>query len=146
MKPPFFLAALAVALAAGIPPASAQVAPKIPLEKLQTMFANMRAQTHWNVDGPLLWGYFFLDADRDKLAAAGDALVAKGYRLVDIAKVDGRSDYRLHVERVEAHTPESLYARDIELEALARRLHIRSYDGMDAGPALTTSTASGAAR
>ena len=141
-----FLAALADALAARMPPASAQVAPKIPLEKLQAMFANMRARTPWNVDGPLLWGYFLLDADRDKLAAAGDALVAEGYRLVDIAKVDGHAEFRLHVERIEAYTPESLHARDIELQAPARRLHIRSRDGMDVGPAPATGAASGAAR
>lgn len=135
------LAALMAALVAGIAPAEAQVAPKIPLEKLQAMFANMRAQTRWNIDGPLLWGYFFLDPDRARLDAAATELSAKGYRVVDIAKVDGRELFRLHVERVEVQTPESLYARDIELEALARKLHIRNYDGMDVGPAPAAASA-----
>ena len=94
----------------------------------------MRAQTPWNIDGPLLWGYFFIDPDRAKLDAAAAALKDKGYRVVGIAKVDGRDLFRLHVERVEVQTPDSLYARDIELEALARKLHIGSYDGMDVGP------------
>ena len=137
----FALAALSAALVAGVAPAEAQVAPKIPLEKLQAMFANMRAQTRWNVDGPLLWGYFFLDPDRARLDAAATELSAKGYRVVDIAKVDGRELFRLHVERVEVQTPESLYARDIELEALARKLHIRNYDGMDVGPAPAAASA-----
>ena len=137
----FALATLTAALVAGFAPAEAQVAPKIPLEKLQAMFANIRAQTHWNVDGPLLWGYFFLDPDRARLDAAATELSAKGYRIVDIAKVDGRELFRLHVERVEVQTPESLYARDIELEALARKLHIRNYDGMDVGPAPAAASA-----
>ncbi len=135
------LAALMAALLAGASSAQAQIAPKIPLAQLQAMFANMRSQTHWNVDGPLLWGYFFLDADRTKLDAAAAELGAKGYRVVDIAKVDGRELFKLHVERVEVQTPESLYARDIELEALARKLHIRNYDGMDVGPAPAAASA-----
>ena len=135
------LAALMAALLAGASPAQAQIAPKIPLVQLQAMFANMRSQTHWNVDGPLLWGYFFLDPERAKLDAAAAELSAKGYRVVDIAKVDGRDLFKLHVERVAVQTPESLYARDIELEALARKLHIRNYDGMDVGPAPTSASA-----
>ena len=135
-------AALTALLIACSVPAQAQVAPKIPLDKLQAMFANMRAQPPWNVDGPLLWGYFFLDPDRARLDAAAAELSGKGYRVVEIAKVDGRDLLRLHVERVEVQTPESLYARDIELEALARRLHIRSYDGMDVGPAPSAAAAS----
>ncbi len=129
------LVATLVGAVAAIPVhADAQVAPKIPLEKLQSMFANMRAQTPWNIDGPLLWGYFFIDADRTRLDAAAATLKDKGYRVVGIAKVDGHDLFRLHVERVEVQTPDSLYARDIELEALARKLHIGSYDGMDVGP------------
>ena len=127
-------ALLALGLAAMAPSADAQIAPKIPLDKIQLMFDNMRAQTRWNVDGPLLWGYFFLDSDRARLESAAAELSGQGYHVVDIAPVDGRDLYRLHVERVEKHTPQSLYARDIELEALARKLHVGVYDGMDVGP------------
>ena len=127
-------ASLAAALLVAAAPTQAQFAPKIPLQQLQAMFANMRSQTHWNVDGPLLWGFYFLDPERAKLEAAASELSAKGYRVVDIAKVDRQALFRLHVERIEVQTPESLYARDIELEGLARKLHIRNYDGMDAAP------------
>jgi hypothetical protein len=99
------------------------------------MFANMRTQTRWDIDGPMLWGYFFFDDDRARLRAAATELTGKGYRLVSIERVEGRADYRLHVEKVEIHSPQSLNARDIELEALARKYKIRSYDGMDVGPA-----------
>ena len=138
-------AALAIALAGLGAPTAAQVAPKISLDQLQTMFANMRAQTHWNLDGPMLWGFFFLDSDRAKLEAAQAELTSKGYRFVAIQKVNGSENYRLHVERVEVHTPQTLYARDIELEGLARKLHVRSYDGMDVGPAPTADGAAASA-
>ncbi len=141
-KKTLLAALLALGLAAMAPSADAQIAPKIPLDKIQVMFDNMRAQTRWNVDGPLLWGYFFLDPDHAKLEAAAAELSGQGYHVVDIAPVDGRDVFRLHVERVERHTPQSLYARDIELEALARKLHIGVYDGMDVGPVPSAAPAS----
>jgi len=134
-------ATLAAAVFAAAIPAQAQYVPKIPLAKLQADFAAMRAQGRVNVDGPLLWGYFFVDPDRAKLATAAAQLRAKGYHLVGIAQVPTRNLFRLHVERVEVHTPESLYARDIELEALVRKLHLASYDGMTVGAVPAAATA-----
>ena len=127
-------ALLSAALGAACP-AQAQFPPKIPRAQLDAMFENMREKSHWNVDGPLLWGYFFLDTDRKKLADAGAELAKQGYRVVGVESVDGKPVSRLHVERVEVHSPATLDARDIELEAFARAHHIASYDGMDVGPA-----------
>jgi len=36
----------------------------IPQSQLEDMFDNMRAKTKWNVDGPMLRGYFFMDPKR----------------------------------------------------------------------------------
>ncbi len=132
---PLALATIVAALVTGAFSAQAQFVPKIPLAKLQSMFATLRAQGRVNVDGPLLWGYFFLDPDRAKLVALAEELHGKGYRVVGIGKMNGRDLYRLHVDRVELLTAESLYARDIELETLVRKHHVLSYDGMDVGPA-----------
>ena len=143
MSMKIFRATLAAAVFAGALPAQAQFVPKIPLAKLQAAFATMRAQGRINVDGPLLWGYFFLDPDRAKLESAAAELQSKGYRVVGIARAPGpRPLFRLQVERVEVHTPESLYARDIELEGLVRRLHLASYDGMTVGAAPAPASAS----
>ena len=98
------------------------------------MFANMRAKAPWNIDGPLLWGYFFFDPSREKLARAAGELQSTGYRVVGISQVQGQQRLRLHVERVEVHTPATLDARNQELYALAERLGLASYDGMDVGP------------
>jgi Regulator of ribonuclease activity B len=107
------------------------------LQQMEQMFANMRAQTKWDVDGEMLWGYFFTDSDTNKLERASQRLTASGYRLVKIYPTDDKSTCVLHVERIEKHTPQTLHARNGEFEKLASELGLESYDGMDVGPVLT---------
>jgi len=116
------------------PPKSA-----ISLQQLEDMFANMRANTKWNLDGELLWGYFFTDPDAKRLEPLSKYLSADGYHVVAIYPTDDRSTNVLHVERVEHLTPNTLDVRNQEFEALAKKFEIATYDGMDAGPALTGS-------
>jgi hypothetical protein len=106
----------------------------IELGKLEDMFSKMRAQTKWNVAGSMLWGYFFTDRSAEKLERAAAILVAQGYRLVEIREDDEGSTRWLHVERVEVHSPQSLFARNEALYKLADELGLDSYDGMDVGP------------
>lgn len=127
---------LVVAAFFGAEPAMAQIQQKIARSQLEAMFSDMRAKAPWNVDGPLLWGYFFLDTSRGKLELAASELAAQGYQIVGIEPVSG-GRFRLHVERVEIHSPSSLDARNQQLYALAERLKIGSYDGMDVGPAVS---------
>jgi hypothetical protein len=127
--------ALALAVAATCMPATAQSPKRIQLAQLEAMFASMRASTPWNVDGPLLWGYFFYDPSRAKLEEAARELQSAGYRVVGIEQFKNDQRLRLHVERVEAHTPASLDARNQELYAFAERFRLDLYDGMDVGPA-----------
>jgi Regulator of ribonuclease activity B len=114
---------------------SAQASRRIPLSQLEAMFSDMRAKTKWNIDGPLLWGYFFFDQSESKLQQISQELVGAGYKLVGLSQVEGRPLYRLHLEKVELHTPNTLNSRNIEFYALAEKYGIRSYDGMDVGPA-----------
>lgn len=126
-----WLLSAAVALTA---PAVMAQASRISLAQLEKMFASMRAGTKWNVDGPLLWGYFFFDPSDAKLQVAAKELQEAGYRVVGIQQV-ALQRFRLHVERIEAHTPSSLDARNGELYAFAEKHQLASYDGMDVGPA-----------
>ena len=107
------------------------------LQQMEEMFANMRAKTNWDVDGEMLWGYFFTDPDTNKLSRASERLTASGYRLVRIYPTDDKSTHVLHVERVEKHTPQTLQTRNGELEKLAAEFGLEAYDGMDVGPVLT---------
>jgi len=106
----------------------------IELESLEEMFSGMRANTNWNVDGPMLWGYFFTDRHSEKLEKAATHLTAQGYRLVGIHETDDHSTRVLHVERVEAHSPQTLFARNEILYEVAKQFGLDSYDGMDVGP------------
>jgi Regulator of ribonuclease activity B len=116
-----FTVALAAAVPTGSEFAIAKTKRQISRSQLDAMFSQM------------LWGYFFLDGSRVKLELAASELTSKGYRVVGIEPADvGR--YRLHVERIEVHSPASLDSRNQELYALAERLEIASYDGMDVGP------------
>jgi hypothetical protein len=106
---------------------------RIPLSQLEDMFAQMAKQSTLSPHGPMLWGYFFTDVDKSKLERARDKLVALGYRFVDL-HVDKAGIHWLHVERVEAHSPESLHKRNSEFYDLADEYNLGTYDGMDVGP------------
>lgn len=107
----------------------------IPIEQLEQMFEGMRAQSKWNVDGPLLWGYFFTDSRMDPLREVAIQLTKEGYRYAGSHQADEKPTYVLHMERVEQHSPQSLYERNAYLEGVAKRFGVGAYDGMDVGPA-----------
>jgi hypothetical protein len=107
----------------------------IPLSTLEEMFENMRAKTNWNVDGPMRWGYFFMDPDAGKLRKAADHLVNEGYRLVDIHPTDDGEVSVLHLEQIETHSPRTLFERNKYLCGIADSFDLELYDGMDVGPA-----------
>ncbi|MEI7614320.1 MAG: ribonuclease E inhibitor RraB [Betaproteobacteria bacterium] len=110
----------------------------IPISQLEDMFADMRSNPALNADGVLLWGYFFTDRDEEKLNQAAYALEDLGYRFVEIYPCDGEDSYWLHVERMEAHTPVTLFDRNVLLEAFAQKFGLLTYDGMDVGPVPAT--------
>jgi len=111
---------------------------KITLQNLEDMFANMRAKTKWDVDGEMLWGYFFTDPDPKKLEPVAEHLSRDGYRVVSIYETDDKSTHFLHIERVEKHTPQTLHSCNADLGRLASKFALECYDGMDVGPVLKT--------
>jgi hypothetical protein len=128
---------LAVLCAATYAIAQSSVTPRRPmitLAQLEDMFQNMRAKTKWNVDGDLLWGYFFTDPQPEKLRPVADELTKGGYRFVNLYLARSGKTHVLHVEKVETHTPQSLHERNLEFYRLADKHGIASYDGMDVGP------------
>jgi hypothetical protein len=106
----------------------------IQIEQLEEMFTNMRSASEWDVDGPLLWGYFFTDPNPERLEPLAQELATQGYTVVDIYPTDSGSTHFLHVEMAEHHTPETLHERNQVFDELARKYQLESYDGMDVGP------------
>src|SRR5262245_44562353 len=56
----------------------------IELSTLQDMFDEIRSNTSWNMDGPMLWGYYFTDRSAEKLQEVAAELEKDGYRYVDM--------------------------------------------------------------
>jgi hypothetical protein len=109
-------------------------------EALEFAFAEMRNTTDWNVQGPLLWGYFFVASSEPPLSAASAALGKMRYRTVSIRRDDDEKRWWLHAERVEVHSIDSLHARNQELVEFAGEMKVR-YDGWDVGPVREDATA-----
>jgi hypothetical protein len=57
-----------------------------------------------------------------------------GYRSKGVMKVPNKQDFRLCVEKIEAHTAKSLNERNLEFYSFAEKYSIQSYDGMEVGP------------
>ena len=120
--------------AAGSMPLATQQHNLITLAEIEQMFADIREQTDWNIDGDMLWGYFFTNRDTEPLQAAASKLEQLGYTVVGIREDEDGTFYWLHVERIETHSPQPLDRRNQELYALAAEFQLDSYDGMDVGP------------
>ncbi len=105
---------------------------------INEMFTNIRENTDWNLDGPMLWGYFFVNTTPEPLQALGEKLAAQGYTFVEVFEPEleeAETPYHvLHVERAEVHSVASLDARNHELQVLAEQNGVEDYDGMDVGP------------
>ncbi len=115
---------------------------EITREQLENLFESSAANTDWDPNGEMLWGYFFTDPSEEKLAATVPELEGKGFTIVDLFEAmddDGPAGFFfLHVERVEAHSVDSLLALNSELYAFAAEHGLESYDGMDLGPVQET--------
>ncbi len=102
-------------------------------QKLVEMFEGMRTEAKWDTDSDLLWGYFFTSESISPLEKLADHLSSAGYKLVQIRPDEEDPFYWLHMERVETHSPDTLYVHNEQLEEIAVKFGV-TYDGMDAGP------------
>ena len=111
-------------------------------EAIEGLFLNTRrlraeGRVKWDVDQACRWSYFFVDSSRDKLMRAVPVLVELGYEsrgLLDPApENDDQETLYLRVDRLEQHSVESLCARCRDLSAVADRLGLHGFDGMDVG-------------
>lgn len=108
---------------------------KITRDVVEKLFTDIRNDKTVDVNGPLLWGYFFNDTDPDKLEAAAQALEELGYDYVGIYSNEEETDFALHVEKIETHTVDSLMALNDTFYAFAAKHQLEAYDGMDVGSA-----------
>ena len=109
------------------------------LESINEIFDKARTEDNWNTEGEMLYSFYFVDTDVDKLEKLGLKLEADGYDFIDIFELgdeetdESTGEYLLHIDKTEIHTPESLAQRNVEFQTLANENEIASYDGWEFG-------------
>ena len=109
------------------------------LEGIRQIFAEAKQQDNWNTDEQMLYSYYFVDEDADKLEELGLELEEKGYDFIGVFELgdeetdEATGEYLLHVDREEKHTPETLAERNVELQNIADEHEIETYDGWEFG-------------
>ncbi len=107
-------------------------------ETIIDFFEDLKINSDFNLNEELLWGYFFLDKDYNKLKKISEYLEKEEYRFVDIFEAeketeDDPEEYYLHIEKVEFHNVDSLDKRNRYFYNLAVKNNIDSYDGFYVG-------------
>jgi regulator of RNase E activity RraB len=109
------------------------------LEGINELFETARREDGWDTAGEMLYSFYFVDESVDKLEKLGLKLEADGYDFIDVFELgdeeteESTGEYLLHIDKIEAHTPESLAQRNVEFQKLADEYEISSYDGWEFG-------------
>ena len=109
------------------------------LEGIREIFEIARTEDGWDVTGEMLYSFYFVDKSVEKLEKLEPHLENQGFDLIGMFELgddetgESTGEFLLHVDKVESHTPESLAARNVELQKLADEHEIESYDGWEFG-------------
>ena len=109
------------------------------LETIREIFAKAKQEDNWNLDEPMLYSFYFVDENVDKLEKLGLKLEADGYDFIDIFELgddetnESTGEYLLHIDKAGVYTPESLAEQNVEFQRLADEYEIESYDGWEFG-------------
>ena len=109
------------------------------LEGIRKIFDEAKTEDNWNLDEPMLYSFYFVDTDADKLEQLGVELEEKGYDFVGVFELgdeeteESTGEYLLHIDKEETHTPETLAQRNVEFQQLADQHEITTYDGWEFG-------------
>lgn len=109
------------------------------LEGIREIFAEAKREDNWNTDEPMLYSFYFVDKNIEKLEKLGLKLEADGYDFIDIFQLGDEDtekptgEYLLHIDKIETHTPESVAQRNVEFQKLADEFEIDTYDGWEFG-------------
>lgn len=109
------------------------------IEGIEQIFADAKKEDNWNTDEEMLYSFYFVDKDVEKLEKLGFYLEEKGYDFLDIFELgddttgESTGEYLLHIDKEETHTPQSLAERNVEFSRLAKERNIAEYDGWEFG-------------
>ncbi len=109
------------------------------IESIKKIFDDAKQEDNWNLGEEMLYSFYFVDEDVDKLEKLGLQLEEDGYDFIDIFELgdeetdESTGEYLLHIDKAEIHTPESLAQRNVEFQKLADEYEIKTYDGWEFG-------------
>jgi len=109
------------------------------IEGIKEIFNDAKTEDGWDLSSEMLYSYYFVGEDVDKLEQLGKDLESEGYVFVDIFELgdeeteESTGEYLLHIDKEEIHTPESLAQRNVEFAKLAAEHEIKTYDGWEFG-------------
>ncbi len=109
------------------------------IEGIKEIFAAATREDNWKIDEPMLYSFYFVDTDAEKLENLGERLEEENYDFIGIYELgdeqtdESTGEYLLHIDKVEAHTPESLAQRNVEFAKLADEFQVATYDGWEFG-------------
>ncbi len=112
---------------------------KSQIEGIEQIFAAAKNEDKWDLTEDMLYSYYFVDKDVDKLEKLGLYLDGKGYDFIDVFELgdeetgESTGENLLHIDKVETHTPQSLAERNVEFSKLAEEYEIETYDGWEFG-------------
>ena len=109
------------------------------IEGIKKIFDDAKQEDGWNLNGEMLYSFYFVDENVDKLEKLGLKLEEDDYDFVDVFELgdeetdESTGEYLLHIDKVEIHTPESLAKRNVEFAKLAEDYELKTYDGWEFG-------------
>lgn len=112
---------------------------KSQIEGIEQIFAAAKNEDKWDLTEDMLFSYYFVDKDVDKLEKLGLYLDGQGYDFIDVFELgdedtgESTGENLLHIDKVETHTPQSLAERNVEFAKLAEEYEIETYDGWEFG-------------
>lgn len=108
------------------------------LKEITEIFADAKKEEGWNVEGEMLYSFYFVDKSIEKLEKLGLLLEKDDYDFINIFELgdeetkEATGEYLLHLDKTEKHTPESLTARNEEFFKIAEEYEVE-YDGWEFG-------------
>ncbi len=109
------------------------------IEGIQKIFDEAKKEDNWNVGEPMLYSFYFVDIDPEKLEKLGLHLEEEGYDFIGVFELgdeeteESTGEYMLHIDKIETHTPESLAQRNMNFVRLAEEFAVSTFDGWEFG-------------
>ena len=109
------------------------------LKEIKEIFTDAAREEGWEVEGEMLYSYYFVDTSIEKLEKLGLLLEKEDYDFINIFELgddesgEPTGEYLLHLDKTEKNTPETLIDKIERFENLAVEYEIDSFDGWEFG-------------